>query len=156
MKKDIFIDNNIAKDFATPIDKEYKELIDWLIRNDPFNKQNNAYLVVSNLLIKEYYSSAQNAYSKTCMPVIIDILLKDGRLSKFTNKEIQGFNRKYLKKAVISKLQCNKNDRDHISIICMSDRRMALSLDAKFMKDLANFPKFNITVGCKPSDIDYK
>lgn len=30
MKKDIFIDNNIASKFSNPLDPEYKKLIKWL------------------------------------------------------------------------------------------------------------------------------
>ncbi|MDY6785065.1 MAG: hypothetical protein SW833_21400 [Cyanobacteriota bacterium] len=76
MKKDIFIDNNIAKNFANPLDPEYKKLIKWLLT------QNDAYLVVSVKLLQEYKSTCANATSPTSIPLIIDRLTRDGRLLK--------------------------------------------------------------------------
>ena len=34
MLKDLFIDNNVAKNFANPLDPEYKKLIQWLMTFD--------------------------------------------------------------------------------------------------------------------------
>ena len=50
MKKDIFIDTNVASKFSNPQDKEYIKLTQWLIlfdRDDAGNKDNYAHLVVS-------------------------------------------------------------------------------------------------------------
>ncbi len=55
--KDIFIDNNIAKNFCNPLDPEYKRLIQWLISDS------TAYLVVSNKLIVEYTRSTGQSTS---------------------------------------------------------------------------------------------
>jgi len=38
MKKDIFIDNNIAKNFTNPLDGEYKKLVQWLMRYNFYQK----------------------------------------------------------------------------------------------------------------------
>ena len=46
MKKDIFIDNNIACRFANPMDPEMKKLIDWLMKNVE-GSDKNAIMVVS-------------------------------------------------------------------------------------------------------------
>lgn len=54
-KKDIFIDNNITKNFCNPLDPEYKKLIKWLMAFDEQDKAKNAYLVISNKLLAEYY-----------------------------------------------------------------------------------------------------
>jgi hypothetical protein len=43
--KDIFIDNSIAKNFANPLDPEYKKLVAWLMRYDQSHKSINAILV---------------------------------------------------------------------------------------------------------------
>ena len=59
MKKDIFIDNNIAMNFANPSDAEYKKLLCWLyVYNHDPNK--DAYLVVSIKLIEEYIGTSGN------------------------------------------------------------------------------------------------
>ena len=57
MKKDLFIDNNIAKNFSNPQDEEYIKLTKWLINfdsSDIENKDNYAHLVVSKKLLGEY------------------------------------------------------------------------------------------------------
>jgi hypothetical protein len=52
-RKDIFIDNNIAKNFSNPLDPDYKKLIKWLreFNDDDPKIHNNAYLMVSNKLL---------------------------------------------------------------------------------------------------------
>ena len=57
MKKDIFIDNNVANKFTNPQDTEYKKLTQWLLNfnvDDIENKNNYAHLVVSKKLLAEY------------------------------------------------------------------------------------------------------
>lgn len=49
MKKDIFIDNNIACRFANPMDPEMKKLINWIMKNEE-GSEDNAILVVSDKL----------------------------------------------------------------------------------------------------------
>ena len=84
MKKDIFIDNNIAsKYFSTPTDEEYKKLIEWLATYSK-DEQNDAYLVVSPYLIREYNESNRNARSETNILNILIELTKQGRLINFT------------------------------------------------------------------------
>jgi hypothetical protein len=62
MKKDIFIDNNIAKNFTNPLDPEYVKLIKWLLAYDEVPEGSpdyiNAHLAVSKKLLVEYYRSA--------------------------------------------------------------------------------------------------
>lgn len=60
MKKDIFIDNNIACRFANPMDPEMKKLINWIMKNEE-GSEDNAILVVSDKLLHEYIASCQGA-----------------------------------------------------------------------------------------------
>ena len=53
MINDIFIDDNIAKNFANPIDPEYRNLITWLLSYYA-NPNQDAHLVVSQKLLEEY------------------------------------------------------------------------------------------------------
>ena len=46
MKKDIFIDNNIACRFSNPMDPEMKKLIAWIMEYEE-GSHNNAMLVVN-------------------------------------------------------------------------------------------------------------
>lgn len=153
--KDIFIDNNIVNKFANPPADNYKELIKWLmLYNDDENE--DAYLVVSNRLLGEYSRSASNCSKPTSIPVIIDKLTREDRLIKFKNLDIIDFKRSHFTKTIKRQLRSNKEDHNHISIVLMSDRKYALTMDTKLAYDLSNFPRFTVTVADNPGDIDYK
>jgi hypothetical protein len=154
-KKDIFIDNNIAKNFTNPLDPEYKKLIKWLITFDEKKKGHNAYLVVSNKLLAEYHRTSGLSYSLTNITVIIGKLQKEGRLIKISNQAIKEFKRQYFSKKVKKKLTCNQEDWEHIPVILLSDRKYALSFDVKFLVDLENFPGFLVKVARRPQDLPY-
>jgi len=156
-KKDIFIDNNIAKNFSNPLDPEYKKLIKWLIEfdSDPKTIHNNAHLVVSQKLIAEYYRTMGHAASGNNIVVIINLLTQQGRLNRISNDQIKEFKQKYFTNKVKRRLTSNEEDREHIPVVLLSDRKYALTLDEKFTADLLNFPSFTATVAKKPSDIPY-
>src|SRR5690554_5087022 len=102
MMKDIFIDNNVAKNFATPLDSNYKDLIKWLnefdadiVEKDPKKIGNYAHLVVSQKLLVEYLKSSRNCSKPNAIPSIINRLTIQGRLIKKTKTEIEAFQKKY-------------------------------------------------------------
>jgi hypothetical protein len=105
MLKDIFIDNNIAKNFSNPLDPEYKKLIKWLMRYDGTKPEFNAYLVVSNKLIGEYLRTARDALSPTNITIIISKLSREGRLIKVSNQAIKEFKQKHFKSKVVKRLR---------------------------------------------------
>lgn len=154
-KKDIFIDNNIAKNFSNPLDPEYKKLIQWLIKYEASIEDKNAYLVVSKKLLAEYNRTIGHSISNTNIVAIIGLLTRQGRLKQITNQQIKEFRREFFTKKVEKNLKSNQEDRDHIPTVLLSDRKYALTLDEKFTEDLLNFPKFIGTVAKKPSDIPY-
>ena len=152
--KDIFIDNNVAKDFATPVEDNYKKLIKWILT---YNKnENDAYLVVSTKLINEYYSSSQNCLKSTAISNIVVKLTREGRINSFKNKDIKDFMKKEFQKKITKKLLSNTEDRWHIPIVLLSERKIALTIDGNFKHDLENFPKYNVIVSDCPSKIDYE
>jgi hypothetical protein len=155
MRKDIFIDNNIAKNFANPLDPEYKKLIQWLMAFNSDDVTKNAYLMVSNKLIAEYQRTAGLAYSATNITVIISQMTREGRLVKISNQAIREFKREYFTKKVKRNLSCNREDRDHIPVVLLSDRKYALSLDNNFIYDLINFPGFVVLATKRPEDLPY-
>ena len=159
MRKDIFVDNNVAKNFSNPQDPEYIKLTEWLLhfdKEDIENKDNYAHLVTSHKLLIEYHRSAQNAMSDTSIPVIIDKLTKDGRLNNKTNQEIKDFQTANFTKTVKRKLRSNNEDRNHIPLVLLSDRKYALTLDDNFKYDLDNFTGFSCRVEKKPENLPYK
>lgn len=159
MKRDIFIDNNIACRFANPVDPNYKNLVAWLNDNHviPENQEDDrAYLVVSNKLLKEYLSSCRGAFATNAIPNIVNKMLREGRLVKISNDQINEFKSAYFTKAVERKLTSNAEDRNHIPVVLLSERKMALTNDEKFTYDLVNFPGFTVIVSDRPEQIPYK
>jgi hypothetical protein len=156
MKKDIFIDNNIAsRHFSNPTLDEYKKLIKWLMTHQK-NEETDAYLVTSQALMMEYHRSNNGAHSTTNIVNIIGNLNKQGRLVRFEKKDIEDFKKKLMPDKVQKKLKCNKEDRDLIPIVLMSDRQMALSEDEHFRNDLYKIAGFNPTTASYPNDLDYE
>lgn len=158
MRKDLYIDNNVASKFSNPQDKEYIKLTKWLLTynaKDVANKEKYAHLVVSKKLLTEYYRSSQNAKSNTSIPVIINKLMSDGRLIIVSNQEIKDFRAACFTKALERKLRCNEEDRNHIPIVLLSDRKYVLAYDIDFTYDLENFPGFNVRVEKRPENLPY-
>jgi hypothetical protein len=154
--KDIFIDNNIASRFANPMDKEYKKLLEWLLFYNENAPNDNAFLAVSHKLIAEYNRSNFNASSPTSIPLIINILTQQGRLNHITNQAIKDFQKRYFTPKVKRKLQSNSEDREHIPVVLLSERKMALSIDDEFIKDLNKFAGFEVTTAKRPEELDYR
>ena len=167
--KDIFIDNNIASRFATAKDPEYKKIIKWLLKFDKsISLENNAHLVLSNKILKEYYDSSRNARSATSIIAIIDIMTKDGRNRKspkenynfYSNNEIKEFRNTYftnnIKKRFTNQFRNERNrDLDHLPIILMSDRKKALIIDNEFRNLVNEFPGFNAVAENRPREEFY-
>lgn len=152
--KDIFIDNNIAKDFATPINPYYKPLIKWLF---DYNKnEDDAFLVLSKKLMNEYVASAQSCIKSTNIVLIVDKLTREGRINRFSNNDIKQFMTSTYKPKVLRDLRSSYKDRFHIPIILLSDRKMALTKDVNLGFDLEHFPKHSVTVADCPSKVDYQ
>ncbi len=159
MRKDIFIDNNIANKFSNPQDKEYRKLTEWLLKFDQLdteNKDNYAHLVVSKKLLVEYIRSNQNAFGGTSIPIIVAELQKQGRLIIKSSTEIKEFKDKFFTKTVEKKLKCNNEDRELIPVVLLSDRKYALSLDRNFSYDLKNFKGFKVIIEKRPQDLNYE
>ena len=158
MKKDIFIDNNIATRFSNPQDKEYIKLTKWLMYydlDDVENKDNYAHLVVSQKLLVEYCRSAYGSSSDTAIPAIIDKLTREDRLVKITKQEIADFKAAYFKPVVVRKLKSNNEDRDLIPVVLLSDRKFALTYDQNFTDDLEDFPGHTVRVEKRPENLPY-
>jgi hypothetical protein len=158
MKKDLFIDNNIAKNFSNPQDKEYIKLTGWLLKFDPDDVENNddyAHLVVSKKLLVEYYRTSMGAASPTAIPTIIDTLTRDGRLITVSNQQIADFKSTHYRGRVERNLRSNNEDREHIPLVLLSDRKYAISYDDNFIYDLEHFAGFVVRVEKRPEDLPY-
>ena len=155
MKKDIFIDNSIAsKHFSNPIDDEFKKLIDWILSYNK-DEENDAFLVITPFLLKEYNESNRNANSKTNITRIIDDLTKQDRLIRFSKKEIEAFKQDNFSKKTLKSLKTSETkDINHIPAVLMSDRKMALTEDNNFFDDLNSFK--NVIVKKRPEELEYE
>ena len=156
MKKDIFIDNNIAsRYFSNPVDAEHSKLVDWL-RTFNEDEDTDAYLLISPYLMREYHESNRNATSTTNIVQIIGDLTKQERLVNFTKKEIEAFQNQHYSKKVMKRLLSNNKDRNHIPVVLLSDRKMALSEDDNFLHDLYEFSGFEPVTAKRPENLNYK
>ena len=155
MKKDIFIDNNIATKFAGTTNVHYQEIANWLMETP------DAYLVISESLRKEYFRSNEHCNKSFSIISIYHTLIAAGRLISKSKQEIELFKNKYFDKKVWRGLRCKRkgsDDPSHMALVYLSDRRMALSDDINFIFDLQNFPRFGskVTAASWPSNLDYK
>lgn len=161
--KDIFIDSNLAKNFANPVDINYQNLIKWLsnynqneVEKNPENKANYAHLVVNQKLLVEYLRSSYSCSTATAMPTIINIFTRQGRLIKLEKKQLEDFMGEYFTKKVERRLLSNIEDHCHICSILSSHRKMALTYDANLANDLNSFPGFKVIISDRPENIGYE
>lgn len=161
--KDIFIDNNIAKNFATPLDPHYKELILWinefdseLVEKEPEKLLEFAHLVVSQKLLIEYLKSSKDCSKPNAIPSIINRLQIQGRIQKKTKAEIEEFKNQFFSKKIENNLLSNAEDHCHIVCVLLSNRKLCLTYDENLAKDLEGFPGHNVTVDKRPENLNYK
>ena len=158
MKKDIFIDNNIASRFKNPADPEYIKLRDWLIHYEEIKEgeeDKNAHLVVSHKLLGEYSRSNQNVKDGQNIIVIIARLQKQGRLIFVKNQDIKDFQQVHFTKKTEKRLSCNEEDKEHIPVVLLSHRKYALNIDDAFVTDILNFPGFRALACKRPEEMPY-
>jgi hypothetical protein len=77
-------------------------------------------------------------------------------LINFSKKEIEAFQKKYFSNKVSKKLLSNAQDRNHIPIVLMSDRKMALTEDNNFKHDLDQIKEFTTITAKRPEELAYK
>ncbi|RIV44019.1 hypothetical protein [Flagellimonas pelagia] len=161
--KDLFIDNNIAKNFASPIDQNYKDLISWindfdqeLVENEPNKIVEFAHLMVSQKLLVEYLKSSRNCSKPNSIPSIIDRLTRQGRLLKKSKEDIKDFIEKNFSKKIEKSLLSNQEDHCHIATVLLSTRKKCLTYDENLTKDLIDFPGFTVHVEKRPEKLNYK
>lgn len=161
--KDIFIDNNVAKNFATPLDPHYKDLIKWinefdkeLVEKEPEKILDFAHLVVSQKLLVEYLKSSRDCSKPNAIPAIINRLQIQGRLQKKSKTEIDDFKNHNFSKKIEKSLLSNQEDHCHIVCVLISNRKLCLTYDDNLTADLIGFPGHNITVEKRPENLNYK
>ena len=142
---DLFVDNDRSAHFSRPVDPAYKQLIRWL--------RSDGYLVVCQSLIREYHDAVRGSTAPTTLPTLVNHLLSCGRLKRFGKRELEGFR---ISKHVARKLQSGMKDRDHLKIILLSDRKLGISGDGKFRRDLNGYPGYSAIVRRHPSEVPYR
>ncbi len=159
MKKDIFIDTNIAKNFTNPLDAAYKDLVQWLAtydkREETNDSDNAAFLVISHKLLVEYISSSQHSAAATNIAVLVDKLTRENRLNRFEKVDILAFQRVHFTKSFLNKFAKIKKDLDHIPIILLSDRQIALTNDVGLTTALLHIAGFTPKIADRPEYLPY-
>ena len=147
MIKDLFVDNNVAKNFKNPSDPEYIKLMAWLFTE--------GHLVVTPKLMAEYLASNQGNFGQSII-TIINKLTIDGRLVKFSNDELKALT---FPKKIEQKCQRLKKDYWHVKAILLSNRKMAIIIDEAFRNAVNEHPMHGGVKACavsRPEAIDYE
>jgi len=147
MIKDLFVDNNIAKNFKNPADPEYERLIKWL-----FEK---GHLVLTQKLLKEYHDSNRGNYGQSILSIIAR-LTKEERIVMISNEQLDALR---FSKTIDKK--CIKLNKDywHLKAILLSNRKMAVIIDKAFRDAVNSHPKHEGIQACavaRPEEIDYE
>ena len=107
--------------------------------------------MVSNKLLVEY--------NKSCnIPLFIAIINKlqiENRLVLIKNKTLSDFKKKYISKKVEKKMKSNYQDRNHIPLVLLSERKIAITMDENFTHDIKLIPGFVPIVASSFDDVDY-
>ena len=142
---DLFVDADRSGKFCRPVDPAYQDLIEWLL--------SDGYLVVCQSLIVEYHRAVQGSSLPTTLIVLLDKLKRQGRLRHFDKKTLDDFR---IRTHVERGLRSNREDRDHLKVVLLSDRRLGISGDVNFCHDANNYPGFTATVDRHPSQVPYR
>lgn len=147
MIKDLFVDNNVAKNFKNPADPQYEKLIQWLY--------NEGHLVLSQKLLKEYHDSNRGNYGQSILSIIAR-LTKDERIVMISNEQLKALN---FPKKLDEKCQRLDKDYWHLKAILLSNRKMTLIIDQRFRDAVNSHPKFDGVQAyavARPEEIDYE
>ena len=142
--KDIFVDNNIAQNFARAKDPHYKKFCVWLY--------NIGSLVVSNKLINEYKSSNRNCCSQLGIASIIDAQTRDGRLNKIENNQLRQFR---FQQNIERSFRSNRKDHEFIKLVLLSFRKLGLTIDQNLAYDIKHYPRYSCKISSRPERIPY-
>lgn len=145
VRPDLFVDSNLSGHFAKPVKPEYRELIQWL--------SEEGWLVTCQSLIREYHAAVRGATSQTTLVAIVGRLQRDGRIRRFSNKDLREFS---MSTAVQRRLRSNPADHDFIKVVLLSDRKLGLSEDRNLTRDINNYPGYQAKIASAPSEIDYR
>ena len=147
MIKDLFVDNNIAKNFKNPANPEYEKLIKWLFEE--------GHLVLTQKLLKEYHDSNRGNYGQSILSIIAR-LTKDERIVMVSNDQLKSLT---FSKTIDKK--CLKLNKDywHLKAILLSNRKIAIIIDKAFRDAVNNHPMHDGVkpqAVARPEEIDYE
>ncbi len=154
--KDIFIDNNIAKNFTNPVDTNYQKLISWLLHFEESKIECCAHLVLTNKILQEYKNSNRNNFNSQNIILIIGKLTEQRRLNFIENKILKKYK---FPTNIEKKICCLGKDKIHLKAILLSHRKIALIIDSKFRNAVNSHPKVNKIkpkAESRPEDLDYE
>lgn len=143
IKKDIFVDDCVAVRLENPIDESLKEFLEWLFLHGT--------LVITNKILHEYNSSL-NAGSSNFIAVL-NSCTKDNRVHLIDNIDLKKFR---FNKKIERNLLSNKKDWWHIKAVLLSPRKIAISFDKNFIRDINDFPGYVAHASRRISDLPFR
>lgn len=141
--KDIFVDDCVAVRMENPLDPNLIGFTRWLSRD--------GVLVTSKKVLGEYGASLSSGGSSTFL-TIVERLGREGRVNFISNEQLKGFR---FSKATERTLGSNRKDWPHIKAVILSSRKLALSYDVEFCRDVNEFPRVRALASRNPSDLRY-
>ncbi|HET6806377.1 MAG TPA: hypothetical protein VFH59_13150 [Frateuria sp.] len=141
--KDIFVDDCVAVRLENPVDEKLKSFLEWLWRHGT--------LVVTNKILVEYGASLDAGSSNFF--VILNECIKHERILKIDNDQLKALR---FSKRVERSLLSNRKDWWHIKAVLLSPRKLALSFDNNFLRDVNGFPGAAARASRSPDDLPYK
>lgn len=141
---DLFVDSDRSGKFCRPVDPAYKKLIAWL--------KSDGHLVVCQSLIREYHDAVRGSTAPTTLVALVDHLQRHGRLKRFGKRALKAFR---IKKHIERGLRSEMKDRDHLKIVLLSDRKLGISGDVEFCRDVNSYPGYAAVVRRHPSEVQF-
>ena len=142
---DLFVDADRSGSFCRPVDPAYRKLIAWL--------RSDGQLVVCQSLIREYHDAVRGSTAPTTLVALLEHLQRHGRLKRFGKSALNAFR---ITKHIENRLQSEMKDRDHVKIVLLSDRKLGISGDVDFRRDVNNYPGYSAVVRQHPSEVQYE
>lgn len=142
--KDIFVDDCVAARLENPMDPRLRGFLQWL--------ESEGALVLSQKIIAEYKGSLAGRGSSTFI-ALLSKLQRDGRQFFADNETLKQFG---IPRRIERSLRSNRKDWWHIRAVLLSPRKLAISFDRNFVRDLNDYPGVGARASHRVTDLPFR
>jgi hypothetical protein len=141
--KDVFVDDCVAIRLENPLDESLRSFMQWL--------STHGTLVITKKILAEYGASLDPGTSNFI--AILNVCIRDARILEISNQELKKLR---FPKKIERFLTSNRKDWWHIKAVLLSRRKLALSFDNAFVRDVNKFPGANAKASRSPVSLAYR